>query len=95
MAVMITVEIAGMDVKKYDAVMKELGLDKKAGKWPKGIHSHVAGQTADGVFVVDIWDSEADFAKYRDSKLGPAFGKVGGVPQPKITVIPVHYRWAK
>ncbi|HLY08114.1 MAG TPA: hypothetical protein VKW04_02295 [Planctomycetota bacterium] len=95
MAVMVTVEIQGMAVEKYDEVMKELSLSKKTSKWPKGIESHVAGKTSDGMIVVDVWKSEADFVKFRDSKLGPAFGKVGGVPQPKITVVPVHFEWAK
>jgi hypothetical protein len=95
MSVMVVVEIPGLSLEKYDAVMKELGLTKKAAKWPKGAESHAAGEGADGLFVVDVWKSEADFAKFRDAKLGPAFGKVGDIPAPKITVVPVHFRWAK
>ncbi|HXX93848.1 MAG TPA: hypothetical protein VEN81_09450, partial [Planctomycetota bacterium] len=66
MAVTIIVELPGMDEKAYDSVMKEMGMDKKPGKWPKGIRSHVAGKTPEGWFVVDVWDSEEDFAKFRD-----------------------------
>jgi hypothetical protein len=95
MSVMITVEIPGLGTDKYDAVMKEMGLGKKNAKWPKGAEAHVASSSADGLFVVDIWKSEADFKKFSEKTLGPTFGKLGITAQPKITVRPVHYRWAK
>jgi hypothetical protein len=93
MAVIITVEVSGVDEKKYDAIMKELGLDKQGAEWPKGILSHVAGKTPEGMLVVDVWESEETFAKFRDAKLVPAFGKVGGMPEPKVKSVKVHYRW--
>ena len=95
MSVMITVEIPGMDLAKYDAVMKEMGLSKRNAKWPKGIESHVASQSADGLLIVDTWKSEADFKKFSEKTLGPTFGKLGLSAQPKITVLPIHYCWAK
>ena len=95
MSVMITVEISGMESAKYDAVMKELGLSKRGAKWPKGIQSHVAGTSTHGVFVVDVWKSEADFKKFVEKSLGPAMAKAGVTEQPKISAIPVHFSWAK
>jgi len=92
---MITVEIAGRDVKKYDAVMKELGLDAKTGAWAPGIQSPGADKTADGMMGVDVWDFEEDFVKFRDARLGPALGNFGGLPQPEISVMPLHDRWAR
>lgn len=95
MSVQITVEIQGLGKVQYDAVMKEMGLNKKNAKWPKGIESHVATAAADGLVVVDIWKSEADFKKFSEKTLGPAFGKLGIASEPKITVRPVLNCWAK
>jgi len=95
MSVMVTVEIQGLGTDKYDAVMKEMGLNKKKAKWPKGIEAHVASAASDGLFIVDIWKSEADFKKFSEKTLGPAFGKLGITAEPKITVRPVHNCWAK
>lgn len=95
MSVLVTVEIPGMGTDKYDAVMKEMGLNKKNAKWPKGIESHVAGMATDGLYVVDIWKSEADFKKFSEKTLGPAFGKLGIAAEPRITVRPVHNCWTK
>jgi len=95
MSVMITVEIPGMGTDQYDAVMKEMGLNKKNAKWPKGAEAHVASSAADGLFVVDIWKSEADFKKFSEKTLGPALGKLGITAQPRITVRRVHNCWGK
>jgi hypothetical protein len=95
MSVMITVEIPGMGADQYDAVMKEMGLNKKKAKWPKGAEAHVACAATDGLFVVDIWKSEADFKKFSEKTLGATLGKLGITAQPKITVRPVHNCWAK
>lgn len=95
MSVLVTVEMQGMGTDKYDAVMKEMGLNKKGAKWPKGAESHVASAANDGLFVVDVWKSEADFKKFTEKTLGPALGKLGISVQPKITVRPLHNRWAK
>ncbi|MBI3856448.1 MAG: hypothetical protein HY293_12245 [Planctomycetes bacterium] len=94
MAIMFIVELPGVGQDKYDAVMKELGLDKAGGTWAKGIRSHSAGAGAGGWTVVDVWDSEADFAAFQQARLGPAFQKVGGLPEPKVTAIPVHFSWS-
>lgn len=87
-------EIQGIGTDKYDAVMKEMGLDKRMAKWPKGAEAHVAGKSSDGLRVVDPWKSEADFKKFTEKTLGPALAKVGVSSRPIITVIPVHCSWA-
>src|SRR6266511_2244581 len=47
--------------------------------------------TPDGALtVVDVWESQADFDRFLASRLGPAFDKVGGMPQPDITPFHVH-----
>ena len=90
MPVGFVLEFANIGQDKYEAIMKELGLKvgSNAG-WPEGILTHVAGPTPNGMCVVDVWESEAAFGKFMDSRLGPAFAKVGGMPQPKVTTFQV------
>jgi len=84
----------GMD--KYEAVMKEIGLRVGSNEgWPEGIISHVVGKTETGMCVVDVWESEAAFGKYRETKLGPAFAKVGGMPEPRITMFQLHNKYPR
>jgi heme-degrading monooxygenase HmoA len=81
---------------KYEAVMKELGLKLNSnGNWPEGILSHVAGKSEMGMCVVDVWESEEAFRRFRESKLGPAFAKVGGLPEPKITAFQVFNKFPR
>jgi hypothetical protein len=80
---------------KYDAVMREIGLDRIGARWPEGVLGHTAGKTAGGGWcVVDIWESEAAFARFRDLRLGPPFAKVGGIPEPKVTTFQVYSRYS-
>ena len=74
--------------------MKELGLDRAGAKWPEGILGHMGGKKANGWCVVDIWESEAAFTEFREKRLAPAFAKVGGIPQPKITTFQVYNRYS-
>jgi hypothetical protein len=89
MAVTLVMEFKGMTREKYDAIMRELGLDKQNAQWPKGIISHVAGPLPDGWGVVDIWESQAAFDNFLSNQLTPAFTKVGGIPKPEPRVFTV------
>jgi hypothetical protein len=94
MAVGFVLQFDKMGKDKYEAVMKELGLKLGSNaNWPEGIISHSAGKTPTGTCVVDIWESEAAFGKFREAKLAAAFKKVGGVPEPKVTTFEVWNRF--
>ena len=93
MAVTFVLQLDNMVQDKYDAVMKELGLDQPGATWPEGILSHTAGKTANGWCVLDIWESEAAFGKFSETTLGTAFGKVGGISEPTVTTIQVYNRY--
>jgi hypothetical protein len=83
-------QFAGMDTSKYEAVMEKLGLSGANPNWPKGIVSHVAGHTGEGMCVVDVWESQQDFDAFMQSRLKPAFDAVGGLPQPRLMSFQVH-----
>jgi hypothetical protein len=58
---------------------------------PKGLIAHVMTKTPDGVRVVDIWESQADFEKFSEELLRPTTQRVmteRGIsmdPQPQPT----------
>ena len=89
MTVCLVMQFSGVDAATYEAVKKELGLSANA-NWPKGIISHVAGFDSEGMYVVDVWESQRDFDEFADSRLKPAFEAVGGLPMPRVTAFNVH-----
>ena len=94
MAIGIIMQFDGLTQTKYEAVMKELNLKLHAdANWPEGIVSHTAGKSPNGWCVVDVWESEAAFGKFRETRLQPAFGKVGNMPEPKVTKFEVQNRF--
>ena len=72
-----------------ESVSADLGTHENP---PDGLIVHVATQTADGVHVVDVWESEAAFGKFRDNQLLPAMQKfmaehnmsMDQAPQPQL-----------
>ena len=92
MAVGLVMRLPGVGSGKYDAIMQELGLPLgNTGDWPDGILSPAAGSMPDGTWiVVDVWESQEAFDQFLASRLGPAFEKVGGMPQPEMTPFAVH-----
>jgi hypothetical protein len=95
MAVGLIMRFPDVGSDKYDAIMEELGLPfgdtGDADDWPEGIISHATGSTPDGDWtVVDVWESQAAFDRFFAASLGPAFEKVGGMPQPDVTPFQVR-----
>ena len=71
MAVLMTMDlpVSRADV---EALSDELGvLDDP----PSGLIVHAAIETAGGVHIVDIWDSQADFERFQNDRLNPAMEK--------------------
>jgi hypothetical protein len=96
MAIGFIMDFANVGLDKYEAVMKELQLSTNSnGNWPDGVLTHTAGKTPNGWCVVDVWESEAAFGKFREAKLAPAMAKVGGIPEPKVTTFQVHNRFPR
>jgi hypothetical protein len=47
---------------------------------PTGMLAHLESETATGYRIVDVWETEEDFGRFYDEKLGAAFEKVGVHP---------------
>ena len=88
MAIGLVMEFTGGTQKQYDKVMDILGL-KGPETWPRGIIFHVAGPTARGWEVVDVWESRADFDRFVSERLARATQEVG-LPRPEPLEFPVH-----
>ncbi len=92
MPIAIMLDLKGVTQKQYDNVCKKLsGKDKmtKLADWPaKGVLSHIAGPTAAGWCVVDVWESEAAFQAFA-VKLIPAL-KSEGFPDIPPQIFPLH-----
>src|SRR4051812_19957952 len=95
MAIALFLQFDGMKQDKYDAVMRELGLkinSKSPEGWPKGIISHLAGETETGWAVTDVWESQADFDRFMESRLRPAFAKLQ-LAEPRVSRIQIYNRY--
>jgi hypothetical protein len=90
MAIALVMHFKGVKMDQYDAVMKEMGLAGDKAAWPDGIISHMAGRTAEGMCVIDLWQSQAQFDKFFQGRVIPAMQRTGGMPEPEVIKLDVH-----
>jgi hypothetical protein len=62
-----------MTAEQDEALMKAMGLESA----PSGARIRMAGPTADGWRILSLWDSQADYERFRDERLVPALEKAG------------------
>ena len=77
-------EFDGGTAEDYRSVNALLGIDPDArtGDVPAGLIHHQAAVTASGNLVVlELWESEAAFGAFMESRLGPALAQAG-MPDP-------------
>jgi hypothetical protein len=72
MAVMMTrdLPVSRGDV---EALTDAMGFREAVPAW---LIAHAVTETPGGIHVVDLWESESDFERFRDSQLLPTMGKV-------------------
>ncbi len=86
MAVVITIDIDAT-IDEYDPQRGGRPGGRSAGR--AGLHT--GSQHGDGVRVIDVWESEARFHAFRESRLGAAIGQVLGDTGPqRIDVMETH-----
>jgi hypothetical protein len=82
---------AQLDVETYDKVAELLGADDNP---PEGLILHTASPTGSGMAIVDVWESQEAFDRFREERLAPAIGQVVGEQQgaapPEVRVYEVH-----
>jgi hypothetical protein len=57
---------------------------------PAGLILHVAGPTDEGVRIIDVWESETLWQRFRAEWLGPAIAALGGPSRPEGTLRDLH-----
>ena len=77
---------------RYEASIRELTGGRpsveKPSDWPvEGLLLHVAGETASGFRVIDVWQSEEAFQRFGEV-LAPIMARLGLEEQPEV--YPVH-----
>ena len=74
MAILVMGEATGVTAEQDAALAKRLYPE---GSLPAGFRIRMAGPTADGWRIVTLWDSEADWERFRDERLRPALADIG------------------
>ena len=77
---------------RYEASIRELtggrSRVEKPSDWPvEGLLLHVAGETASGFRVIDVWQSEEAFRRFGEA-LAPIMAKLGLEEEPEV--YPAH-----
>lgn len=73
MSIVMTQDLPGATREMVDAITAELNIDLDR---PRGLVVHTAAETPEGIRVVDVWDSEADFLDFEKARLQPAMQAV-------------------
>jgi hypothetical protein len=86
-AILVVAENAGWTAEQDAALLKSLDLE---GSPPAGNRIRMAGPTADGWRIVSLWDSEADWERFRDGRLMPALAGAGRAMPPSVEIWPIE-----
>ena len=78
-----------MTLEQYDEVINRMGFEPRGAGGP-GALFHWVTKTSDGVRVTDVWETQEDFEKFAEEKIGPITKEVGIQAQPDIQYFDVH-----
>ncbi len=85
MAIVVEFNAPGMTASQYDSVLR--ALESKGVGSPDGRVYHVGAPSADGWFVVDVWESQEQFDRFGEV-LVPTLQAAGVTATPEVR--PVH-----
>jgi hypothetical protein len=57
--------------KQYAEIRSEIGEEI-----PKGLVAHLAIRRSEGLRYIDVWDTQADWERFRDQRVSPAVQKM-------------------
>ena len=86
-AVGVQVDFKGMTLEQYDEVIKRMGFEPQ-GSGPALFHW--VTKTDDGIRATDVWESQEDFDKFAEEKIGPITQEAGIQAQPEVQYFDVH-----
>ena len=88
-AVGVQQDFKGMTLEQYDAAVEQMGFSPQGAGAP-GCVFHWVTKTSDGVRVTDVWETQEDFEKFAQEKIGPVAKAVGIKGQPEIQYFDVY-----
>ncbi|HEX5261088.1 MAG TPA: hypothetical protein VFW18_06385, partial [Gaiellales bacterium] len=89
MAVLALMEFEGGTIDQYEQINEALGI-RGPEDAPDGLIRHVAGESDDGLVIIDLWESPEAMADFYENSLRTASEQVEGVPEVEPRVAPVH-----
>ena len=89
MAIAAQLDFKGATLAQYDQVIQKMGLHP-GGPTPPGALFHWVAQTADGIRVVDVWQSREQFEAFAQQQIGPITKEVGIPSEPELQFFEVH-----
>ena len=75
MAVGVRMEFDGMSLADYDAVCEGLNFPAD---WPDGLLAHGSSDRDGHLVVLDVWESEGHWDRFREERLQETIGRVLG-----------------
>jgi len=81
MAIVMNMHWPELGREKYDQTRRQVAWETDL---PKGAKFHVAWFAKDGLHVLDIWESQADFERFARERLMPAVRRLGIQGEPKV-----------
>ena len=87
MAILVVGEATGMTADEDAAAAQQL---YPQGSLPAGFRIRMAGPMDGGWRIVTLWDSAADWERFRDEKLTPALAAAGRETPPPVQIWPVE-----
>ncbi|WP_042418128.1 hypothetical protein [Streptacidiphilus anmyonensis] len=90
MAVVMSMRWAGVTPDQYESARAVVHWEDRA---PDGGIMHASWFEADGLHVVDIWDTEAAFQQFSLKRLMPVVRRLGVTEEPQVSFSPLHRRF--
>jgi len=75
----VKLELPGLTQEQYDAMHAQLA---PIGAEATGFVAHVSGPTQGGWYVMEVWESKADFERFIQEKVAPLMPP--GAPRPNV-----------
>ena len=87
MPILVVGEASGVTEEQDAALAKRLYPE---GSLPAGFRIRMAGPMAGGWRILTLWDSEADWERFRDDTLVPALAGIGQTMEAGVTIWPIE-----
>jgi len=89
MAIAIEMIFEGVTLEQYDQVVQKMGFEPHGAGAVGGLF-HWVTSIPNGIRVVDVWKTQAEYEQFAQDKIGPITASVGVTEPPRVTISTVH-----